>query len=196
VSLSLYSIASELVALKQLRDDAEYEGDGEAVKVIDGQIQEWVELCLATKADGIRGYLEHLRVQQDTWEEEAARYSHLAADAKKARERLKVYVLDAMRLLEAKTIEGRHGEVLLRRRGNGGIKPLVIAQPELVPADYKGVTITVKESEWERLRKDGIAVLNRKNAEPVPFLIREALERGEGVPGCRLDDRGEHLIVE
>ena len=193
--LSLYNIASELVELKQLREDAEYEGDTEAVKVIDGQIQEWVRGCLATKADGIRGWLKHLAVQAVEWQEEAKRFTVLAKRAREDADRLKAYVLDAMHLLDTKKIEGSKGDVLLRRRGNGGVKPLVIAQPELVPDELQYVVVSLPLHEWGKVL-DQVVALRVDRPGPHPGLIRAALERGEHVMGCRLDDRGEHLRVE
>jgi Gp157 protein len=197
--LSLYNIAEELVALKQLRDDAEYEADAEAVKVIDGQIQEWVRGCLATKADGIRGYLSQLDRQIVTWQGEAERFKALSNSAKNQYKRLSGYVLDAMRLLDAKKIEGSKGDVLLRRRGNGGVKPLVIAQPDLVPPKMQTVSVRMSLEYWEHIRDmmrvNGI-MCEASKPEPNNQMIRAALERGEGVPGCCLDDRGEHLVVE
>ena len=197
MSISLYTIATELLELRQLRDDAEFEGDAEAVKVIDGQIQEWVRDFLATKADGIRGYIRTLEAQAETFTAERDRYVDLARGATDARDRLKEYVLEAMRLIDAKRIEGSHGDVLLRRHGNGGVKPLVIAQPELVPDRFQRVVITMTLEQWREIVGDpGIKVLDVRPSEPATGLIREALKRGEGVPGCRLDERGEHLIVE
>ena len=193
--LSLYNIAEELVELQQLREDAEYEGDTEAVKVIDGQIQEWVRGCLATKADGIRGWLKHLAVQAVEWQEEANRFTVLAKRAREDSDRLKAYVLDAMHLLDTKKIEGSKGDVLLRRMGNGGVKPLVIAQPELVPRDCKKIVVTMNAEDWDSLcleDTDGMKIELSVN----PSEIRHRLERGGGVPGCRLAERGEHLVVE
>jgi hypothetical protein len=200
--LSLYNIAEELVALKQLRDDAELEGDAEAVKVIDGQIQEWVRGCLATKADGIRGYIHQLEAHLETWRSEQARFREMANRAHSDIERLKSYVLDAMRLLEAKKIEGSKGDVLLRRRGNGGVKPLVIAQPELVPQEMTIYSVRMSGQAYRYFLQlvadapQAVAVLDGATHEPNNQMIRAALERGEGVPGCFLDDRGEHLVVE
>lgn len=195
-SLSLYNIAEELLALKQLRDDAEYEGDAEAIKVIDGQIQEWVKGCLAAKADGIRGYLRQLEEQRATWKEESDRFARLAKQAEAQCDRLKAYVLDAMRLLDAKTISGSKGDVLLSRRGNGGVKPLVIAQPELVPDHFQRVVITMTLEQWGEIFGDpGIKVLDVGLPEPATGLIRAELEAGRGVPGCRLEGRGEHVVI-
>ena len=197
--LSLYNIAEELVELKQLREDAEYEGDTEAVKVIDGQIQEWVRGCLAAKADGIRGILKHLAVQVVEWQEEANRFTALAKRAREDADRLKACVLDAMRLLDTKKIEGSKGDVLLRRRGNGGVKPLVIAQLELVPEDMQIVQIKMSLEDWLKWREhlfDTECICEAGNSEPNRGAIRAALERGEGVSGCRLEERGEHLVVE
>ena len=195
MGLTLYQIADELVALKQLRDDADYEGDAEAVKVIDGQLQEWIQGCLATKADGIRGWLKHLAVQAAEWQEEADRFTALAKKAREDGDRLKTTVLYAMQLLEMKQVAGSRGDVLLHRRRNGGVKPLVIAQPELVPDELHYVVVSLPLHEWGKVL-DQVVALRVDRPAPHPGLIRAALERGEHVMGCRLDDRGEHLRVE
>lgn len=193
--LRLYDIAQELVELKALRDDAEYNCDSEAIKVIDGQIQEWVKGCLATKADGVRGYIKTRQAQVVEWQEEANRWTALAKAAREDVERFREYVLDAMRLLDAKKIEGSKGDVLLRRVGNGGVKPLEIPQPDLVPRSHKRVIVTMSAEDWDDIRPedtDGIKIETiPDNAE-----IRHTLEGGDGVPGCRLGERGEHLRVE
>ena len=195
MGLTLYNIAAELLDLHTLREEVEAEGDAEAVKVIDGQLQEWIQGCLATKADGIRGWLKHLAVQAAEWQEEADRFTALAKKAREDGDRLKTTVLYAMQLLEMKQVAGSKGDILLRRRGNGGVKSLVIAQPELVPWSHKKVIVTMSADDWREIcpeDTDGIKVETMPdNAE-----IRHTLERGEGVPGCRLEDRGEHLRVE
>lgn len=200
MGLTLYNIAAELLDLHTLRAEVEAEGDAEAVKVIDGQLQEWIQGCLATKADGIRGWLKHLAVQAAEWQEEADRFTALAKKAREDGDRLKTTVLYAMQLLEMKQVAGSKGDILLRRRGNGGVKPLVIAQPELVPEKYRRVTVTMPLLAWRNVvdRKELDVPGNYKEGTPEPdaVYIREALQRGEHVMGCRLDDRGEHLIVE
>ena len=197
--LRLYDIAQELVGLKVLRDEAEYNGDSEAIKVIDGQIQEWVKGCLATKADGVRGYIKTRQAQVVEWQEEANRWTALAKAAREDVERFKEYVLDAMRLLDAKKIEGSKGDVLLRRVGNGGIKPLEIPQPDLVPDVLKRVTVTMTAATWRAIceKCPGLSAFTVLRAtEPSNELIRRSLESGGHVPGCRLGERGEHLCVE
>ena len=193
-SLSLYNIASEIVELNNLRDEAELEGDAESVKAIDAQVQVYVRDQLAAKADGIRGILKHLAVQVVEWQEEANRFTALAKKARDDSDRLKAYVLDAMHLLDTKKIEGSKGDVLLRRMGNGGVKPLVIAQPELVPRDCKKIVVTMNAEDWDSLcleDTDGMKIELSVN----PSEIRHRLERGGGVLGCRLAERGEHLEV-
>ena len=102
-----------------------------------------------------------------------------------------------MRLLGVKQIAGSKGDVLLRRHGNGGVKPLVIAQPELVPDRLRRVVVTMTLEQWgEILGDSGIKVLDVRPPEPATGLIRAELEAGRGVPGCRLEERGEHLNVE
>jgi hypothetical protein len=204
MSLSLYSIAEELLVLKQLRDDAEYEGNSEAVQVIDGQLQEWVRGCLAAKADGIRGYIRQLEEQRATWKEESDRFARLAKQAEAQHNRLKAYVLEAMRLLDTKKIAGSKGDVLLSRRGNGGLRPLIISQPELVPDRLRTTTVEMRTDDFRALSSDQNRRMRVVSNEPNAAAIRAILERreaipgwtGEGVPGCHLEERGERLKVE
>ena len=84
----------------------------------------------------------------------------------------------------------------MRRQGNGGLRPLNIRQPELVPDEYRLVAIRMPLDKWrqygDHLADIGIdceLVRTELNNDE----IRAALERGEGVPGCELGERGEHV---
>lgn len=57
--------------------------------------------------------------------------------------------------------------------GNGGKRKVTIVDIELLPDKFKKITI-----------------------EPDNDKIREALEKGEEVPGCVLEERGQHLSIK
>lgn len=138
----------------------------------------------------------------------------LIADAKREINRLKdrLEKLDALRsMLEQNVLDSlvRRGEKVLggtngrklRRQNNGGALVVDVVQPELVPDAMQRVTVSMPLDLWrdvchttdfETLISLGQVV---KESKPEPDLtaIREALERGEGVPGCVLKERGEHL---
>lgn len=200
---TLYSLASEVVELEDLRAEAEEEGDSAAVAVIDQQISAYLKEHLPRKAQGIRGFIRDQMARSAVHKAEAARYSALAARETATVERLKALALGVMQMLNLKRLDGPLGDRMLSRRRNGGAKPLVIAQPELIPQAYRDVTVTMPEATWDEIvaYTHGGSLAPRVRAANVEEsmsnqAIRHALESGEGVPGCHLAERGEHLHVE
>lgn len=193
--VSLYQYAQEIVELEDLRQQADEEGDTAAVAAIDQQIKAYLTEHLARKASGIRGYIREQMARAAVHKAEAARYSALAARETATVERLKAFALGVMQMLGVKRLDGPTGDRMLSRRGNGGVMPLVIAQPAMVPPQFQTVTVTMTALEWARIADDvnWFAV-----DKPAPWneQIRAALELGLGVPGCHLaETRGEHLEV-
>jgi hypothetical protein len=91
-------------------------------------------------------------------------------------------------------LEGKYNTLAIQN--NGGVRPLTIAQPDMVPEDYLVTHVPINVSCLNYLNK--ITGLDLRGTTPEPWTkaIREALERGEGVPGCRLEERGRHLRVK
>jgi len=74
-------------------------------------------------------------------------------------------------------------------QANGGVEPLLIAE---WPCDSSGRYTPIPAFLATELPDKFKKVLALPNAEA----IREALKRGEQVPGARLLERGSHLRVE
>lgn len=135
-----------------------------------------------------------------------AESERLAARAKRWQSRydfVKRIVLEFLIATNTKKIEGQHST--FTRRGNGGLTPLDVHEPNLLPRSCVRVTLMISHEEWRTIAdaasRGGMSngtLLNfteRLVAEPDNAVIRAALERGEHVAGARLLDRGEHLRV-
>jgi hypothetical protein len=110
-----------------------------------------------------------------------------AARAKSIRARidwLKQFAAGCMSAWGKKRIEGKLGALTLR--GNGGVQPLTITDPALVPDELKDITVTMRLSAWsDLLKKAGlefVAVVGNTQLVPSNERIREAL--GRPCPAC------------
>ena len=70
-----------------------------------------------------------------------------------------------------------------------------MAQPELVPDEYRILTLKVRADKWdpEAFASAGLESIAASEAEISNELIRKALEGGSAVPGAHLEARGEHV---
>ena len=191
---SLYDISVAIVGLHELREQAEYEGDAARVAEIDGQLKQYLSNELPAKIDSVRNYIRWQENEAEVRAEEAKNQAVLAGRAEANVERMKGMLLWCLQQLGQTKLEGALHWV--RRQGNGGLRPLKIRQPELVPDEYLLVTIRMPLDKWrqygDHLADIGIdceLVRTELNDDE----IRAALERGEGVPGCELGERGEHV---
>jgi Siphovirus Gp157 len=187
---SLYDISVAIVGLHEQREQAEYEGDAARVTEIDGQLKQYLSNELPAKIDSVRNYIRWQENEAKVRAEEAKNQAVLAGRAQDNVARMKDLLLWCLQQLGQTKLEGALHWV--RRQGNGGLKPLNIRQPELVPENFKVVTVELRMTEWGKVL-DQVRVLKVSPPEPHSGLIRAALERGEGVPGCELGDRGEHV---
>lgn len=193
---TLYDISAEMMLLHSRREEAEYEGDVDAAAVIDAEIQRYLNENLPQKVDSIRGYLADQANAEAAHRAEADFHIAAAARAKNNIERVRGYCLGVMQHFGQKAYKGALHTI--RRKANGGVRPLEIRQPELVPDQYRRVTITMSLDAWRRIVAKWTAPgedMDVKEAPHEPW-IRAALERGSAVPGCTLLERGEHLEVE
>jgi hypothetical protein len=211
MSISLYQIEAALQSLVDLREQAEAEGDSEALKVIDQQLREY----LTKEAAKVTSYVALIRKrEQDLYaclkEEQRIHYLRVAAQADI--DRLKANALAAMQQFGVKELKATPGGGL-RIQGNGGKEPLEIAE---WPKDPGG--------RYEARSADVGAIFEvpvKLFAVPDTERIREALAQrvpcplcqaknwieaqcprcaGAGtipntVPGAKLLERGEHLRV-
>jgi hypothetical protein len=194
---SLYDITSDILRFHELREQAEYEGDSEAVALIDAQLKQFLQQELPAKVDGIRNYIRWQENEAQVRQEEAKEQAILAGRAQDNIERMKEVLLWCMQQLGKTKLEGALHWI--RRQGNGGLKPLIIRQPELVPLGLLKTTVTLDTHLWRSIVRELLEgedrCVYRVDTVPNNEAIRAALERGEGVPGCELGERGEHVRV-
>ena len=201
---SLYKITAEIQRYHEAREQAEYEGDSEAVAAIDLGMQEYIKANLPAKVDGIRGYLKAQALAASVYEKEADELYGLAKRAKANVDRVKGYVLGCMAAAGVTKLAGSLHWI--RRQANGGVRPLEIRQRELVPDEMTEVEISMPTRTWAQIREllpqgwfsDGgiLPNVSVKHLGPAAWMIRAALERGDSVPGCQLGDRGEHVRTD
>lgn len=194
---TLLDISQEIIALHDARQDAEDDGDAAAVAAIDQELQVYLKAELAHKVDSVRNFIREQEAAAEFYKKEAADLLLKAKRATETVERVKGFVLGIMQALNIPKYQGSLHWI--RKQPNGGIKPLDIAQPDLVPDRYKLYNVRMTYAAYDFIRRlcanadQALYVLDDAKTEPDPKAIRAALERGEGVPGCRLQERGEHI---
>lgn len=187
-TLTLYQIESDLAQLIEERDCAEYEGDSEAVAAIDGLIKDYLGRE-ARKIDSGAALIKSDLQTAKLLKEEAVRLTDRAKAFENRAARIKAAWCGAMGAQGIKELKSEHNTIL--RKGNGGVRPLEIRQPDLVPAELQTVTVELPRSSAYLLHPE----IHFVKCEPNTAAIRCELEAGRAVPGCALLDRGEHLEV-
>jgi hypothetical protein len=205
--LTLYDIhagiAETSAALEETTDPAEVARLQETLRAY---VREEVR-----KVGRIRGAIKHWEMLAREAREQAKTYSGRATALESRVTRLKALVQETMGEIGASRIEAPAGT--FRVQGNGGVRPLVIAQPDLVPESLRTSVMKLTKVELRYLVKltdeamgvsqaretadciGGKLARAANEARPDEAYIREALKT-ESVPGCYLDERGEHLRVE
>ena len=223
-SLTLWTIEDSLLQLVAAREDAAADVEisederRDRLQVIDTALADYIRQEI-TKADNVRSYLMHCRLMAD-----AARTERAAMEARvrlwEAREtRLKEICIVALDAAEKKRVEGKTGSLSVR--GNGGLQPLVVDQPEMLPDEVCVWAGTVGPAVWRKIQMLAITdPATKLERQPSNAAIREALgnpcpECGSlpahqasdacttcggtgtmGVPGAHLEPRGRCLIVK
>lgn len=187
--LSLFDIERTLVELVDRWQEAE---TSEEIEIAETAIRVYVEQEVR-KVDGIRRYLKFCETQSAAAKAEAALQRSRQAQWEARRERLKAFVFDVMTSFRVRKLEGETGT--LQIKGNGGLAPLSIVSDELVPDEYCMVSIRMSADAWNRIKPGIKEVCEAGPREPNNSMIRAALAAGEGVPGCRLGERAEHLEI-
>ena len=189
MSLSLYNFEASLLELVRLREDAEYEDDSEALKVIDQQIREYIELREPRKVANYVNLLRTLDAEADACEKEAERFATMAKQRRANIARLNAQALAVMQQFHIKELRAAPVGGL-RRQGNGGLEPLEIAG---WPRDSSGrfEMILLTEKKW---RQTLPAQFVKLYVVPDTEKLREALKTSV-VNGAKLLPRGEHVRV-
>jgi hypothetical protein len=220
-SLTLWTMEESLLQLVAAREDAAADMEisederRDRLQVIDTALADYIRQEI-TKVDNVRSYLMHCKLMA-----EAARAERAAMEARvriwEAREsRLKGICISALDAADKKRVEGKTGSLSVR--GNGGLQPLVVDQPEMVPDEVCVWVGTVGPAVWERIQMLAITdPATKLERQPSNAAIREALgkpcpECGAlpapsdacqtcggtgtmGVPGAHLEPRGRCLVV-
>ena len=221
-SLTLWTIEDSLLQLVAAREDAAADMEisederRDRLQVIDTALADYIRQEI-TKVDNVRSYLMHCKLMAD-----AARAERAAMEARvriwEAREsRLKGICISALDAADKKRVEGKTGSLSVR--GNGGLQPLVVDQPEMVPDEVCVWVGTVGPAVWKRIQMLAITdPATKLERQPSNAAIREALgkpcpECGAlpapsdacqtcggtgtmGVPGAHLEPRGRCLVVK
>lgn len=214
---TLWSVKSRLWDLVTLRREMlaevaftpEQEAERQAcIAEMDLAIRAYIGAELRSDPNTVHSWFMESKAEQADLKRERDRLDGLLAAAEGDYERAKTLVMEVMGELGEKRLPVRG---TLAVRGNGGVRPVAVRQPEMVPDEYKRITVTMRLDVWRRMeemfvfepdfRKD--EYLNEaerasvKVGTPEPNLtdIRIALELGRGVAGCELLERGEQLRV-
>lgn len=196
----------ELLALIQLREDVCRDPDmtpdeqRESLKAIDGQIRGY----LKTAAEDAGVVLRRWEAFAAADRKEAKYYYDRACEWERQTEWLKGEVTAVMQMIGTKRIEGAHGTFRIQKNPAS----VDVAQPELVPAPYQRITVTMSKYLYDRINQalfsgdktsSLFAELQEAKtgaAEPVKSQIMSELKQGVSVPGCRLVDDRVRLVVE
>ena len=208
MSPSLYIIEDSLQQLAELRDQAEAEGDSEALKVIEAQIGEYLTKE-AAKVDSYAGLIQRETANAKLCREEANRLLELARKREAFVEMLKERAVAVMEQFGVRVIESPKHR--MRVQGNGGLEPLEIPMQDRLPEGLKEYTVKMPGDLyhwiWNAIKavEEGLDLVPHPLAEkvmdeatslPRNQAIREALKSGEDVPGARLLPRGKSLRIE
>jgi hypothetical protein len=212
MSTSLWGVKGRIYELLQLRRDTveflaftpEQEEDKLAsLAVIDNEIRAYVVEEIKTNPQTVHTYMLESKARQAALEMEGRRIDGLLASEQGEYARAEELVLETLNAIREKKLPVMG---TLRRQNNGGVLAVEVVQENLVPEGLKRYTLTMRGdlyhwlwsvvTEWEKERPAhplAHRVFDEAKSEPDISAIRAELERGEGVPGCVLKERGEHL---
>lgn len=198
--LTLYEIGFEMREVRALLDAAgEATTDAER-DAITGALTQYME-AEVRKVDNLFRFVRNEEAVIAAKKNEAQRLSESARLHQSRIDRLKLYVLGVMEALGYKKLEGRLGALSVR--GNGGQLPLVVDE-SILPDRYRETIVHMSLEDWrfmlaaarEKAHNDGWTGSTKPTGGgPFDAAIRAALERGEDVPGARLEERGKHLRI-
>ena len=193
--LSLFDIERGLHELLGTWQEAE---TPEAITAADQAIQAHIA-AEVRKVDGIRRYLRACESQAAAAKAEAEVQTRRAQMWTARRDRVKAFVYDTMKSFGVTKLEGQTGA--LQIKGNGGLQPLTITDATELPANLIDAVVTMPLDAWEKIATipfvRAIVLTQAKEImQPNNQRIRAAIAAEGGVPGARLEQRGDHLEVK
>ena len=196
--LTLYRIEDALLQLMQAREELtdparEATPDTSAeLAAVEAAIREYLELE-APKVDNIIGYLQYAKTTAAMARGEAREYEATARRLEASERRLKEMVCDIMVTSLKKRIEGTTGRAIIRK-GNGGIRPLML-QPDMLDDGMCDYVVQLDGEVYRRLAVILLPLARMVERKPNAERIRSGLEAGP-VAGAYLEERGEHVEVK
>ena len=226
--LSLFDIDSQLDDLLTQWQEA----PADQLESSQAAIREYVGEVIRS-VDPVRRYIRFCDSAETEAREEAQRQAERARMWAARRDRLKAFVLEFMQQWGWKPGKPRKFESAigsLSLRGNGGLQPLTITDPALVPDEMQIVTVRILADRWAHIvaLHPELVAGTTPTVEPSSERIRAALQKPcprcgpdgwetlydeetgksgrricpgchgtktASVPGCRLEPRGETLVV-
>jgi chromosome segregation ATPase len=189
MNLSLYTIEDSLQQLVDLREQAEAEGDSEALKVIEDQLAGYLKQE-ARKIDSYAGLIRTLKAEADLCEAEAERLTDRAKRADAFIERLKANALAVMQQFGVKELKTQINTI--RRQKNGGLQALEVTEtPWTLPNEFKRYRVRLSAAQMSELMKalgeSGMAevILTYSIVEADTEAIRAALAQRVRCPECK-----------
>lgn len=232
--MSLFQISSDLRGLIEQRTDAEERREQSAIDglfplesieqeiaTIDGLIRQYIRAEIR-KVDGIAAAIKEFDARAEIHLKESDRLRKLAEQEQETSDRIRETAIAVMTELGETKMRGEMSA--LRVQNNGGVQPLNIAQPDMVPEKYQVVTFELRSDMFEyfctqfegaykikqHLHPDNGAVRKvleaaQRSEAAIEILAetekwtpeekQQAMSKVERVPGCRLDPRGVHLRI-
>ena len=196
--LALYTIEVELSELLALREQAMEEGEPpEAFAAIDARIAEYCSAEVA-KVDRIAGAIRACERNEAALDSEIVRLRERKHAWTERRCRIKDAALRAMQSRGIKSLETPENKLTVC--GNGGVEPLEYTGEAAIPDRLCTATVTMSLRLWQSLCRDMSEVdcreILKSSTDVDAKAIREALKRGETVPGAKLLPRGDHLRLK
>jgi Siphovirus Gp157 len=98
------------------------------------------------KVDNVRKYLRFCAQMAAAAKQEAQQQKNRQGAWEARRDRLKAFCYEVMMSFGLRKLEGQTGTLSIR--GNGGLQPLTITDPALVPDDLADITVTMSTQLW------------------------------------------------
>ena len=192
-NLTLFEIEKDRQELLDMRDEAMEAGALPAeLEAIDKALQEY-ECREVRKVDGTAHAITVYNQAADIVEAEIKRLQGRAKSLRGRADRIKANALAAMQAFGVKKLETPLH--YLRVQGNGGLEPLTVDM-EVLPRSYQTVTVRLGAKTWDNFSEGTGLRYNVLDRGIFADTIRDALKRGEVIPGAKLEERGVHLRVE
>jgi hypothetical protein len=191
---SLWSTKNRLYELIQLRRELQTEEAFTDMQVADRlrsieeadkAIRAYVCEEVSANPNNIHQFLLESKARQEALAAEKKRLDGLLATEESEYERAKQLIAEVMREIGEKKLPVRG---TLRLQANGGMQPVEVSQPELVPPELMRVSVTMSLFWWNAIRdnygnEDG--ALKASRPEPDLTAIREVLLKREPCTACR-----------